>query len=91
MARRAKKEAAKQKNQDSLPGPSESVSTGTPQLPGSTPRDQFPKDIEPDTPASAKTVSITSENDQPRPLSPTEFLMGLERELGNNEGELKLL
>jgi SRI (Set2 Rpb1 interacting) domain len=91
MARRAQKEATKQQHQGSFPGPSESVSTGTPQLPGSTPRDQFPKDIEQDTPVSTKTLSITGENDQPRPLSPTEFLKGLERELGNNEGELELL
>jgi hypothetical protein len=88
MARRAKKEAAKQ--QDSHPGPSESASTGTPQLPGSTPRDQFPKDIEPDTPASTKTDLIVDDNER-RPLSPTEFLKGLERELGNNEGDMELM
>jgi hypothetical protein len=51
MARRAQKQLAKQ--QDTAPGPSESVSTiDTPVRPGSTPRDHSTKDVEPDTPNS---------------------------------------
>ena len=53
MTRRAQKQV---KNNDVAPAPSESVSTATPQLSGSTPQDRVTKDVEPDTPAS-ETVS----------------------------------
>jgi SRI (Set2 Rpb1 interacting) domain len=84
MARRAQKLAAKQQQQqqqqEAASGRTESVSTGTPQVPGSTPRDSVPKELEPDTPTPSnvsKTLAA-SENKELRTLSPTEFLKTLE-------------
>lgn len=76
MVRRAQKLAAKA--QESAPGPSESVSTSTPQLPGSTPRDELSKEVEPDTPLSNSASKI--ENGDLQSLSPSEFLKTLEQD-----------
>jgi hypothetical protein len=77
MARRAQKLAAKQPNP--LPGPSDSVSTGTPQVPGSTPQEPVPKEMS-DTPTPTKSSLGVSENGDSKVLSPTEFLKTLERD-----------
>jgi hypothetical protein len=84
MARRAQKQLAKQ--QETAPGPSESVSTiDTPIRPGSTPRDHSTKDVEPDTPTSrgesktplAREVADTNGDSK---QSPAEFVGTLENE-----------
>jgi SRI (Set2 Rpb1 interacting) domain len=69
MIRRAQKQASKQ--QDSVP----SESTGTPQLPESTPRDH-PKEGEIET--LERELSFGEENGEMKTLSPTEFLKKLE-------------
>ena len=66
MAHRAQKS---HRNDDNAPGPSDSVSTATPQLSGSTPRNDTTKDI--DTPASSSRAS---------PGMSSEFLGSLEKE-----------
>lgn len=84
IARRAQKQMAKQN--ESAPGPSESVSTAdTPLPPGSTPRENSVKGIEPDTPTSKddpKTSLAREGNDTngDKMLSPKEFLGTLEKD-----------
>jgi hypothetical protein len=74
IAHRAQKSS--QRN-DSAPGPSDSVSTTTPLLPGSTPREG--QHI--DTPASSSTSKASPSNEEGdvKTLS-TEFLGTLEKE-----------
>jgi hypothetical protein len=68
MIRRAQKLAAKgQQQEQGVPGTSESVSTGTPQISGSTPRGE-------------RDEGRVGNVDGERELSPTEFLKGLERD-----------
>jgi len=79
MARKAQKEAAKkQQPQQQEPGPSESVSTSTPQLPESTPRTTTKGDT-PDLNDHTSGVG-ESGNGEIKGLSPTEFLKTLERD-----------
>jgi len=69
MIRRAQKLAAKghpQQEMAGVPRTSESVSTGTPQVPGSTPR------------AEREEAVGVGNGDEEGELSPTEFLKGLE-------------
>ena len=66
MIRRAQKLAAKAKHEVDAPRTSESVSTGTPQIPGSTPR--------------GEREEVGMNEDGESSLSPTEFLKGLERD-----------
>jgi hypothetical protein len=75
MARKLQKETAKlQKQQQQQQQENASVSTGTPQLPGSTPRDvSSAKEIEND-------VIGENEDGGKGSLSPTEFLKTLERD-----------
>lgn len=74
MARKSQKAAAKQQEQqpppqgdnDVVPGTSESVSTGTPQVPGSTPREKV--DVGLETPMSGsggKTPGVAEEEQEP--------------------------
>ena len=77
MVRRAQKQAAKQQQQqqqhDSFP--SESGSTETPQVPGSTPRD-LQREIDIDD--VSRRLSVEDENGDVETLSATEFLKKLE-------------
>jgi hypothetical protein len=75
IARRAQK--ASQRS-DNVPGPSDSVSTTTPQLPGSTPREGTAREVDVDTPASSSERSPADEGDVAS-LS-KEFLGTLEKE-----------
>lgn len=79
MARRAHKQNSKN---DTVPGPSDSVSTATPQLSGSTPRDGVTKDMDVDTPASSESRPSpdSGEDGNAQLLSPTEFLGTLDKE-----------
>jgi hypothetical protein len=74
MARKLQKETAKLQKQQEQQQENASVSTGTPQLPGSTPRDiSSAKEIEND-------VIGENEDGGKGSLSPTEFLKTLERD-----------
>ena len=80
IIRRAQKLATKE--QQSVPGPSESVSTATPQVHGSTPPGSPHKEVEPDTPLSSGATK--DDHGEVKTLSPTEFLKTL-----NGDGSLK--
>ena len=68
MTRKAQKAAKQQEQQQEgggenggVPGTGESVSTGTPQVPGSTPRENG--DVEPETPVSESAERTPGEGD----------------------------
>ena len=76
MARKAQKEAARKQQQE--PGPSESVSTATPQLPESTPRTTTKGETPVINDPSTAVGAGENGNGEVKPFSPTEFLKTLE-------------
>lgn len=78
MARKAEKEAARKQRQQE-PGPSESVSTATPQLPESTPRTATKGETPVvNDPTSTAVSAGENGNGEVKGFSPSEFLKTLE-------------